>query len=112
MRQYPYIQCAYFDDHRSEKGNPSQDDAYKLPEEQAEYHDVQRCLQRAIATLPERLQMIVRLRYTDQLTFKEIGSILALPEATVRMSFHRAKPLLRQALGVAHVSDLLPARRV
>ena len=69
-----------------------------LPEELAERHDLQLCLQRAIATLPPKFRSVVVLRYANQLSFSEIGQLLNMPEATVKTYFQRAKPLLSVAL--------------
>ena len=69
-----------------------------LPEELAERHDLQECLQRAISTLPPKFRSVVLLRYSAQLSFSEIGQALNMPEATAKTYFQRAKPLLRSAL--------------
>ncbi len=69
-------------------------DASPSPEEQAEQHDVQRQLRQAIGTLPPRYQAIVWLRYTQELSFSEIGSRLNMPANTVKTYFHRARPQL------------------
>jgi len=73
-------------------------DTGPLPEELAERHDVQSCLQRAIQTLPPKFRAVVVLRYANQLSFSEIGQMLNMPEATAKTYFQRAKPLLRVAL--------------
>jgi len=73
-------------------------DPYPLPEEIAEQHDLQRALRQAIQNLPPKLRDVVFLRYTRELTFGEIGSILKMPENTVKTYFRRARPLLGAAL--------------
>ena len=73
-------------------------DTGPLPEELAEHHDLQECLQRAIEALPPKFRSVVLLRYASQLSFSEIGQVLAMPEATAKTYFQRAKPLLRAAL--------------
>lgn len=73
-------------------------DTSPLPEELAEHHDLQECLQRAIEALPPKFRSVVLLRYASQLSFSEIGQVLAMPEATAKTYFQRAKPLLRAAL--------------
>src|SRR5438270_5150766 len=73
-------------------------DTGPLPVELAEHHDLQECLQRAIETLPPKFRSVVLLRYAGQLSFSEIGQVLAMPEATAKTYFQRAKPLLRSAL--------------
>lgn len=69
-----------------------------LPEELAERHDLQECLQRAIEELPPKFRAVVLLRYASQLSFSEIGHALNMPEATAKTYFQRAKPLLRATL--------------
>jgi RNA polymerase sigma factor (sigma-70 family) len=73
-------------------------DSSPLPEELAERNDLQRQLQKAIATLPVKFRSVVVLRYASQLSFSEIGQALNMPEATAKTYFQRAKPLLRNAL--------------
>ena len=73
-------------------------DTSPLPEEIAERHDLQVCLQHAIATLPPKFRSVVVLRYANQLGFSEIGQLLNMPEATAKTYFQRAKSLLHAAL--------------
>jgi RNA polymerase sigma-70 factor (ECF subfamily) len=73
-------------------------DPSPLPEEEAERQDLQSALRTAIAALPVKFRNIVLLRYTEELTFKEISSRLQMPENTVRTYFRRARPLLRASL--------------
>ena len=73
-------------------------DTSPLPEEVAERHDLQQCLQRAIQALPPKFRAVVLLRYASQLSFSEIGQVLNMPEATAKTYFQRAKPLLRTFL--------------
>jgi len=76
----------------------SMPDTSPLPEELAEHHDLQECLQQAIEALPPKFRSVVLLRYAGQLSFSEVGEALAMPEATATTYFQRAKPLLRTAL--------------
>lgn len=73
-------------------------DHQPLPEELAERADLRDLLQRAIESLPARYRTVVALRYSGDLTFAEIGAVLALPENTAKTHFQRAKGLLRAAL--------------
>jgi RNA polymerase sigma factor (sigma-70 family) len=68
------------------------------PEETLEQHEVQRILREAIEGLPPRLRSVVLLRYTDQLSFSEIGQQPHMPIGTAKAYFHRARPLLRATL--------------
>ena len=69
------------------------DDAL-LPEEQAERHDDQSRLREAIETLPPKYRAIVWLRYSQEMSFGEIGNMLHMPPNTVKTYFHRARPQL------------------
>lgn len=73
-------------------------DSQPLPEELVEREDLRELLHAAITTLPERYRSVVALRYSTDLTFGEMGTVLDLPENTVKTHFHRAKALLRAYL--------------
>jgi len=73
-------------------------DPEPLPEELAERHELQEDLYAAIETLPARSRSVVFLRYTEELSFGEIGLRLNMPENTVKSHFHRARGRLRTAL--------------
>jgi RNA polymerase sigma-70 factor, ECF subfamily len=73
-------------------------DTNPLPEEVAEMHDMQRQIMQAISPLPSKYRSIVLLRYAAQLSFEEIGQILGIPMATVKIYFYRAKSRLQAAL--------------
>lgn len=75
------------------------------PEEMGERHEVQRELCEAIAGLPPRMRPVVSLRYTDQLSFTEIGQRLKIPTATAKSYFYRARPLLRATLTAQGQAD-------
>ena len=73
-------------------------DSMPLPEEEMEQRERQKRLRTAIETLPERFRAVVMLRYTEGITYKEIGERLHMPSNTARTYFQRARPLLRRAL--------------
>ncbi len=75
------------------------------PEEMVERHEVQRGLCEAIAGLPARMRPVVYLRYTDQLSFTEIGQRLKIPTTTAKSYFYRARPLLRATLTAQGQTD-------
>jgi RNA polymerase sigma factor (sigma-70 family) len=85
-----------------EEASPEENivDPSPLPEEAAERQDLQSALRSAIDALPVKFRSIVLLRYTEELTFKEIGHRLHMPENTVKTYFQRARPLLRASLNV------------
>jgi RNA polymerase sigma factor (sigma-70 family) len=68
------------------------------PEEQVELHELREQLLEAIEALPSRYRAIVRLRYTDQLSFREIGQVLSIPESTAKTYLSRARKHLRTML--------------
>jgi RNA polymerase sigma-70 factor, ECF subfamily len=73
-------------------------DPEPLPEEVAERRDVQALLQDAIESLPPKFRSVVILRYVSQMSFPEIGQVLAMPESTAKTYFHRAIALLRKTI--------------
>jgi RNA polymerase sigma factor (sigma-70 family) len=73
-------------------------DSRPLPDEEAEYRDIQQRLQQAIAALPQKFRAVVFLHYSAQLSFPEIGRILDVPTSTAKSRFQRAKLLLRANL--------------
>lgn len=79
-----------------------------LPQQILEHRELQHMLRQAIGQLPPHYREIVLLRYLWQLTFPEIGSMVGMPEATVKTYFHRAKHLLRAAIQAEHSYELLP----
>src|SRR5437868_11207204 len=68
------------------------------PEEQVELHELRELLLDAIETLPVRYRAVVLLRYTTQLSFREIGQALSIPETTAKTYFYRARKPLRTLL--------------
>lgn len=69
-----------------------------LPEVIAEQHELQTVLRQAIRHLPPHFRAVVLLRYTRELSFREIGLALQMPENTAKTYFQRARPLLQAAL--------------
>ena len=69
------------------------------PEEQVELHELRQRLLDAIETLPVRYRAVVLLRYHTQLSFREIGQALRIPETTAKTFFYRASKQLRTLLG-------------
>jgi RNA polymerase sigma factor (sigma-70 family) len=61
------------------------------PEEQVELREL---LLDAIETLPSRYRAVVLLRYATQLSFREIGRALRIPEPTARTYFYQASKQL------------------
>jgi RNA polymerase sigma-70 factor (ECF subfamily) len=74
-------------------------DPDRQPEEQVELRELRHRLLEAIETLPVRYRTVVRLRYVTQLSFREIGQALGIPETTAKTYFNRARKPLRTLLG-------------
>ncbi len=68
------------------------------PEEQIEQQEWQNEVVQAICALPVKQRRVVWLKYTDQLSFAEIGKLLHMPAATAKTNFARARPVLRHLL--------------
>ena len=74
-------------------------DADLQPEEQVELHELRQQLLEAIEMLPSHFRAVVLFRYAYQLSFREIGQALSIPEATAKKYFYRARKPLRTLLG-------------
>ena len=74
-------------------------DQERQPEEQVELYELRKMLLEAIETLPVRYRAVVLLRYDTQLSYREIGRLLSIPEATAKTYFYRSRKQLRAALG-------------
>lgn len=73
-------------------------DTRPLPEEIAEHQDDNEHLRTAIQSLPAKFRYVVELRYTQELTFREIGRKLSIPATTAQTYFYRACKKLRHTL--------------
>ena len=80
-------------------------DPDRQPEEQVELHELRKLLLDAIETLPLRYRPIVKLRYDTQLSFREIGQALSIPETTAKTYFYRASKQLCTLLGSEFAHD-------
>ena len=69
------------------------------PEEQVELRELRQLLLDAIEALPSRYRAVVLLRYDTQLSYREIGRALSIPETTAKTQFYRASKQLRTLLG-------------
>ena len=74
-------------------------DPNRQPEEQFELRELRYRLIEAIDTLPARYRAVVMLRFDTQLSYREIGQALRIPEATAKTYFYRARKQLRTLLG-------------
>ncbi len=51
-----------------------------------------------LESLPLKQRMVFQLRDIEEKTYKEIGAILEIPEAQVKVNLHRARTFIRQEL--------------
>src|SRR5204863_6134895 len=72
-----------------------------LPDEHASKKELCAVVTSAIEALPERLQLVLSLYYTEERTLREIGSILDVSESRVSQLHTEAIHLLRAAAGRA-----------
>ncbi len=68
------------------------------PHDEAEKQDLLECMARAIDDLPEKERQIIALYYHEELTLKEIGSVLGISESRVCQIHSRAVFNLRQKM--------------
>lgn len=68
------------------------------PLEQIQQRDFRRSLANAIATLPEREQLVLSLYYDDELNLKEIGEVLGVSESRVSQIHTQSALRLRSKL--------------
>ena len=57
--------------------------------------EIQLKLQKAIATLPEKQQLVFNMRYFDDLKYKDIAEILETSEGALKASYHIAAKKLK-----------------
>jgi len=74
-------------------------DLHPLPDEVAEFNELQRRLMCAIQSLPTKFRSVVLLRYIHQYSFSEIGQVLEMPMTTAKTYYYRACSKLRTFLG-------------
>ena len=77
------------------------------PEELATRREIRALLERAIDALPTAFRSVFMLRAVEQMSVEETADCLGILEQTVKTRFHRARRLLRKALGV-EITALLP----
>ncbi len=52
--------------------------------------DLQKALQKAIASLPEKQRLVFNMRYYDELKYEEISEILGTSVGALKASYHHA----------------------
>lgn len=75
-----------------------QADANEQPECLAMRGELRRLVEARIDALPEVFRTVFVLRVVEDMSIEDVAAALAIPEATVRTRFFRARGLLREAL--------------
>ena len=73
-------------------------DTAASPQEQAEQEETRFAVRRALTELSADAREILLLRYMEELSYEEIGTVLKLPPGTVKSRINRAKAQLKTAL--------------
>jgi RNA polymerase sigma-70 factor (ECF subfamily) len=81
-------------------GNLLDPDMSKGPESSAERAEIRRLLEAQIDALPDSYRAVFMLRAVEEMSVEETAEVLAIPEATVRTRFFRARSQLREALAL------------
>ena len=68
------------------------------PAQEFESNETRRYLYQALETLDANYQLLITLRYQNELSYDEIATTLNLPLGTVKTGIFRAKEQLRKAL--------------
>ena len=74
------------------------DTNFVTPAQEIESNETRQHLQQAIEDLDEKYQLLITLRYQNELSYDEIASTLNLPLGTVKTGIFRAKEQLRKTL--------------
>lgn len=83
-----FVKTAWFR-HRADMTEVA--DMSQAMEEKSEVYD-------AVMALPEKYRMVIHLFYYEELSVKEIGSVLNLSETAVKSRLHRAREVLKEKL--------------
>jgi RNA polymerase sigma-70 factor (ECF subfamily) len=68
------------------------------PDERMENHDERRTLLAQVEALPEAYRQAVMLYYYDDLTYRDLASLLGVSTATINARLTKARAMLRQRL--------------
>ena len=68
------------------------------PERQAARAETRRLIEAKIDALPDLFRTVFVLRAVEEMTVEEVAAALAIPDATVRTRFFRARALLRESM--------------
>ncbi|MEG1256695.1 sigma-70 family RNA polymerase sigma factor [Clostridium sp.] len=65
--------------------------SYMSPEEAADYSEIKAKVSEYIGTLDELDRQILALRYSQDLTFRDIGQVLEVTETTVKRRYYKVR---------------------
>lgn len=74
------------------------EDSPEQPEQIAQRAQMRRLIEAKLDLLPDAFRTVFVLRALEEMTVEEVAVCLAIPQATVRTRYFRAKSLLREAL--------------
>ena len=75
------------------------------PEEALENKELKRALHQAIQKLPDKYRVVLVLRDMEELTAKEVGTIMGLNERAVKSRLHRARLFVRRELSARGIGE-------
>ncbi len=77
----------------------------EVPEQGVETapHDLKAVLQEALNRIPPHFKSVILLRDYEGYSYKEIGDILEMSEAQVKINIYRARVALKEYIGSIHV---------
>ncbi len=93
------LRCGDSDD-ESSIGDVADD--YIEPDRQAEQHDLGRHVRTEIDRLPPLYGVILALYHLEDMSYREIGEIMKLPDGTVKSYLFRARRMLKKRLTAAY----------
>jgi RNA polymerase sigma factor (sigma-70 family) len=81
--------------------------SHSLPDRQVERTELVELLETEMERMPAQLRTILTLYHSEELSYREIGEIMDLPEGTVKSYLFRARKYLRLRLISAYGEDSL-----
>jgi RNA polymerase sigma factor (sigma-70 family) len=69
-----------------------------LPDTESEQKDRAEIIKKEIEKLPENYKIILTLYHIDELSYKDIGDAVDMPEGTIKSYLFRARKMLRDSL--------------
>ncbi|MBS7567082.1 RNA polymerase sigma-70 factor [Mucilaginibacter sp. Bleaf8] len=77
---------------------------YQIPDQQLQFKELTQGIEKLIALLPERTQMVFRMNRYDGLTYQEIANLLNISVNSVKTHMYRAIKFLKDAYLSARAS--------